>query len=562
MNSKVSVGVAGVAKQVTISSEVATASKASNKAKNTNSANSKSNKVSKIPTYHNAVKFKITDVKLIGYLNYIHELFLNEYELIQQQNIQPSCFTKKELSHEFRGHFTQKLAELVNKNYLGWDLNNKARYFRMFSLHLRQDFKSLDYRQKITQVLEKYDFNIQNAKTKKKIQDELIQLNLYPTKQELMNICRCYANSNANKRCSQERSDEPSNANPKVIPLDFTLSQDKQTILQPNEKEPIFHINFNGNWVWLNFTDKINKLPYFKNKIDKENFIRFTKPKFVFNHEQNCWFIILTIESKVIFSESDKSTGARSAQSVTQTTVAGVDIGQVKPYSAVLIDMTLNEQNVVESAKLASRELVCSKETKRINEKLGEVKYHLSNIYRKLDVYAGIIKNNNNPEFTQQILKKQELLENEKRCLCRKRKELQKRKSYLAVRDLMRQLNFFKVKKVNIERLNWVEHTGGSWDFSQQQDILEQKAIEFGIKTKKVYAANTSKENPFTKKRSLGKPNPKTRMVQFSGKKYQIDRDILGAINIALRNKINNKYNKIQLDYNENKKILKGLITF
>jgi len=518
-------------------------------------------KASKIPTYHNAVKFKITDVTLIGYLNYIHEIFLNEYELINQQNIHPSCFTKEELSHEFRGHFTKKLAELINKDYLKWNLNNKAKYFRMFSLHLRQDFKSLDYKQKITQILEKYDFNIQNTKIKKKIQDELAQLNLYPTKQELMNICRWHSNKeNQHRRNgrSQERSDEPSNANPKVIPLDFTLGQDKQTILQPNEKEPVFHINFNGNWIWLNFTDKINKLPYFKNKIDKENFIRFTKPKFVFNYEQNCWFIILTIESKVVFSESyDSSTG------VTQkTTVAGVDIGQVKPYSAVLIDTTLNEQNVVESAKLASRELVCSKETKRINEKLGEVKYHLSSIYKKLNVYENIIKNNKNPEFTQQILKKQEVLENEKRCLRRKRKELQKRKSYLVVRDLMRQLNFFNVKKVNIERLNWVENTGGSWDFSQQQEILQQKAIELGIKTKKVFAANTSKENPFTKKRSLGKSDPKTRMVQFSGKKYQIDRDILGSINIALRNKMNDKYNKIQLDFNENKKILKGLITF
>ena len=50
----------------------------------------------------------------------------------------------------------------------------------------------------------------------------------------------------------------------------------------------------------------------------------------------------------------------------------------------------------------------------------------------------------------------------------------------------MRQLDFFNVKKVNMERLNWVEHTGGSWDFSQQQDILEQKAIENGITVLKV----------------------------------------------------------------------------
>ena len=510
-------------------------------------------------TYHNAVKFKITDSKLIDYLNYIHELFLNEYESIHQKNIQPSCFTKKELSHEFRGHFPKKLGELIDKAYLKWDLNNKSKYFRMFALHLRQDFKSLDYKQKIIQVLEKYDFNIQNTKTKKKIQDELAQQNLYPTKQEIMNICRWHSNANANKRsCEASSETNPSNVEPKskAIPLDFTLGQDKQTILQPNKKEPVFHINFNGNWVWLNFTDKINKLRYFKNKIDKDNFIRFTKPKFVFDHEQNCWFIILTIESKVAFSKLQESTSA------TKITVAGVDIGQVKPYSAVLVslEMKQNEQNVVERAKLASRELVCSKETKRINEKLGEVKYHLSNVYRKLDVYTGIIKNNKNPEFTQKILAKQELLINEKRCLRRKRKELQKRKSYLAVRDLMKQLNFFNVKKVNIERLNWVENTGGSWDFSQQQEILQQKAIEFGIKVTKVYAANTSKENPFTKKRSLGKADAKTRRVQFVGKKYQIDRDILGAINVALRTKINNKYNKIALDFNENKKILRGLM--
>ena len=569
MNSKAGVAVVKT-KQVTMTAKYKVSqnnelSKASEQSKGNTV---KQSKHSKIETYYNAIKFKITDLKLIGCLDYIHEIFLNEYELIHQQDIQPSCFTKEELSHEFRGHFTKKLAELINKDYLSWDLNNKAKYFRMFSLHLRQDFKSLDYKQKITQILEKYDFNIQKTEIKKKIQDELIQLNLYPTKQELMNICRWH--SNANKRRSEEYSDEHVQHKDldsyKVIPLDFTLGQDKQTIVQPNEKEPVFHINFNGNWIWLNFTDKINKLPYFKNKIDKDNFIRFTKPKFVFNHEQNCWFIILTIESKVAFNKSDKSQDSskfnNSIKSIKKITVAGVDIGQVKPYSAVLIDMALNEQNVVESAKLASRELVCSKETKRINEKLGEVKYHLSNVYRKLDVYAGIIKNNKNPEFTQQILKKQELLMNEKRCLRRKRKELQKRKSYLATRDLIRQLNFFKVKKVNIERLNWVENTGGSWDFSQQQEILQQKAIEFGIKVTKVFAANTSKENPFTKKRLLGVANLKTRMVQFSGKKYQIDRDILGAINVALRNKTDNKYNKIVLNFNENKKILQKLIAF
>ena len=104
----------------------------------------------------------------------------------------------------------------------------------------------------------------------------------------------------------------------------------------------------------------------------------------------------------------------------------------------------------------------------------------MSSIYHKINVYENIIKNNINDksEFTNHISKKLEERNREKRELRRKRKELQKRKSYLVARDLMRQLNFFNVKKINLERLNWVEHTGGSWDFSQQQDILEQKAIE------------------------------------------------------------------------------------
>ena len=563
------------AKQVEISEELQTDSLnlADMKLNVAKSKNSKNKSKAQRQSYNNAVKFKITDSKLINYLNYIHEIFLNEYELINQAGIQPNCFTKDELSHLFRGHFTKKLAELINKNYLGWNLNNKAKYFRMFSLHLRQDFKSLDYKLKIIQVLEKYNFNIKNTKTAKKIRDELVKLNLYPTKQEINNICRCHENKNkktnvalnSNAPVTTNTAGAVSNES-KVIPLDFTLGQDKQTIFQPNEKEPVFHINFNGNWIWLNFTEQINKLEYFKNKIEKENFIRFTKPKFVFNNEQNSWFIILTIECYVNQASQVESVNftqsTNLSDSIKKITVAGVDIGQVKPYSAVLMDMTLNEQNVVEGAKLASKELVCSKETKVVNNKLNKVKLHLSNVYRKLDVYEKIIKNNKNSEFTQQILKKQELLITEKRCLRRKRKELQKRKSYLAVRDLIRQLKFFNVKKVNIERLNWVEHTGGSWDFSQQQEILEQKAFELGIEVTKVYAANTSKENPFVKKRLLGKADSKTRMVKFSGKKYQIDRDILGAINVALRTKMNNEHTKtarIVLNFNENKKMLKEL---
>lgn len=554
--------------------------------------------------YFNAVKFKITDETLINHLNHIHDIFLQERDLIDQANIQPNCFTKDELSHRFRGHFTKKLAELIDKNYLDWELNNKAKYFRMFSLHLRQDFKSLDYKQKITNVLAKYNFDISNKENNDKIREELKELDLYPTKQEINNICRRH-NNKLNLQINNNDEDVNLKLHLHSIPLDFTLGQDKQTIIQPDLKQPVFHINFNGNWIWLNFTEKLNRpaLKYFKNKIDSDKFVRFAKPKFVFNYDENCWFVIITIESEVKVEIKEELENDWLVYRL-----AGVDIGQVKPYSCVVMShmlpknltkevVALEEAAALEKfseaiskntvSLLRSCEITCKNETRDVNNKLNRVKSHLSDVYRKLNVYSGIIANNKNSQFTQQILEKRELLIIQKRGLRRKRKELQKRKSYLAVRDLLKQLNFYNVKQVNIERLNWVEHTGGSWDFSQQQEILERKAIEFGINVTKVYAANTSKENPFSpidskQKKILGVINSKTRLVRFKKKRrqrsYEIDRDILGAINIGLRVKLKLKMKikceseaesetktkdvnlKMRLDFNENKKILKKIL--
>ena len=89
---------------------------------------------------------------------------------------------------------------------------------------------------------------------------------------------------------------------------------------------------------------------------------------------------------------------------------------------------------------LLQENLYAQKETKRINEKLGEVKYHLSKCFiESWMFYAGIIKNNKNPEFTQQILKKQELLEKLKNVVyVENARNCKNGKSYLAARDLIR----------------------------------------------------------------------------------------------------------------------------
>lgn len=504
--------------------------------------------------YYNAVKIKITDEYKVHWLNYVREIFLSEYETLKNNfNVQLESFSEKELSHQFRGHFVKKLADLTEKHYSNWDLNNRFRYFKMFSMHLRQDFKSLTYKQKITNILLKHNFDIVNSNDA--IREDLIEMNLYPTKQELMNIIRNKDNFHYRLSSPEAEASAASAAsllqnyyeNTRNIPLDFTLGQDKQTIIHSDEKQPVFNINFNGNWINFDFREQVNKLKYIQKKINNPNFVRFCKPKFVLieneNEPENAnWYCILAVEFKKSLDENATNSHL----------IAGVDIGQVKPYSAVILSSNNQSKNNL-TYQLNSKELICSKETKQINIKLNRVKEHLSSIYQKINVYKNIIKNNKNSQFTAHIIKNLEERNREKRELRRKRKELQKRKSYLAVRDLMKQLNFYNVKQVNIERLNWVENTGGSWDFSQQQEILMRKAIEHGIKVNRVYAANTSKENPFVKKRLLGETDKKTRKVSFKGKKYEIDRDILGAINIALRRRSNNKIESVDVAINQKK---------
>lgn len=453
---------------------------------------------------------------------------LQEYNAIIQNNIQLSDFTEEEYAHETRGKFEQKLGLLLNKNYLNWNLENRSRYFRMFALHLRQDFKSLKYRQDISALLAQYEFKFNNEQ-KTELRNQLRELNLYPTQQEIKNICR----SGIVTQIPVERHS---------IPLDFNLGQDKQTVIQLDKNKPKYELKLNGIWFKLDLTKQIPE--YINNK----NITKYCKPKFVKNEDGN-WLVIIAVKIKRIKTKLDENL------------ICGVDIGVKNPYNAIVLQENKNfnepcdlleqqgkdshESNELQDSnelqeqssnelKIKTLPFTCSKETKEINEQLCKVKNNLTNVCKRLTVYANIIKNNYSPAFTEQIKIKHEILSTEKKRLLNKRKELNKRKSYFAARDLIKQLLFYQVKTVHLESLNWVDNTGGGWDFSQQQDIFTNKCEEYGIKVVKVNAARTSSQNPFSPVKKYGE-KLFNRNVRFKNKKYQIDRDVLASINIALR---------------------------
>lgn len=385
---------------------------------------------------YRAINLKVEHEEIINELENIHNIFLQEYNEIIQNNIKLSDFTEDEYAHETRGKFEQKLGLLLNKNYLNWNLENRAKYFRMFALHLRQDFKSLKYKQEISSLLSQYEFNLNNEQ-KTELRNQLRELNLYPTQQEIKNICR----SGIVTQIPVERHS---------IPLDFNLGQDKQTIIQLDKNKPKYELKLNGIWFKLDLTKQIPE--YIKNK----NITKYCKPKFVKNEDGN-WLVIITVKIKQIKTKLDKSL------------ICGVDIGVKNAYNAIVLQENNNfneskeqeqgysesqgskenqiqEQSSNSELKIKTLPFTCSKETKEINEKLCRVKNNLTNVYKRLRVYSNIIKNNYSPAFTEQIKIKHEILSTEKKCLLNKRKELNKRKSYLSARDLIKQLLFYKVK--------------------------------------------------------------------------------------------------------------------
>lgn len=267
-----------------------------------------------------AVKIKISDQQLIEELEFLHSIFKTEYDFVRRE-VSLTSFDEKEYSHANRGRVTEKLAALTNKRYLAWDVNQKAKYFRMFAQQLRQDFCSLKYRYDISVILAKYGFNPSNPV----VRDELKALNLYPTAQEIKNICR----QGTIVRLPETLS----------FPLDFSLGQDKQTITQPDKKEAVFFIKFCGKWTRLSF----DVPEYFKRKTQQKNFECYCKPKFVKDENQD-WYVVLAI-----MLSTDKPSAKNDIY-------AGIDIGLNDRDVLAAINIALRDFKTVKHLVLTRRQ--------------------------------------------------------------------------------------------------------------------------------------------------------------------------------------------------------------
>lgn len=192
--------------------------------------------------------------------------------------------------------------------------------------------------------------------------------------------------------------------------------------------------------------------------------------------------------------------------------ILGVDIGKIKLFSAV----------VLKPDNSYSDEFIESKYCRGLKNKLER-------LYESRKLLLGIVERADFFEVgsLRQARRKVELGELGRK-ISRVKLELAKRVA-LEVVFLARSK---ECGEIHLENLSWLDSKGGKWNHSEVLSLIELKASEFGIKTVRVNAAFSSSTHPETGERGrvVG------RVVKFAAGSV-VDRDVLAAINIALRSK-------------------------
>ena len=301
----------------------------------------------------------------------------------------------------------------------------------------------------------------------------LHKLNLYPTRSRIANIKR----SNS----------MPELARSATFSLDYTISEKQFFRMKTNN---ICEIKI-GKKDWIEYEI------VFPSSIDSRFTGVIAKPRFIKRKKDNQYIGICSYEYEVgNYDLEDK--------------ILGVDIGKVKLFSSIVVDREGNFSN----------EFINTKRSQ-------ETEYKINRLYENKQILYNKIKSYEELRLTNQH--KYEVWKNLYSNITNKITNTKDYQAKLLSSEIVKLALEQKCKTIHIEDLSWLNSKGGKWNHSQIHSKIIEKSSMYGIKVKRVSAFNTSKEHPITKEIGV----VKDRIVEFTTGK--IDRDLLAAINIAIR---------------------------
>ena len=303
--------------------------------------------------------------------------------------------------------------------------------------------------------------------------NSLHKINLYPTRNRIANIKR----SNS----------IPELARNAVFNLDYTVSSKQFFRMKSNN---ICEIKV-GKKDWIKYEI------IFPSSIDKRFTGVIAKPRFIKRKRDDKYIGICSYEYEVEdYKLEDK--------------ILGIDIGKIKLFSSVVMDKNGE----------FSDEFINTKYSQETEYKINRLYENKQILYNKIKSYEDL-RLTNRPKY--------EIWKNLYSNITNKITNTKDYQAKLLSSEIVKLALEQKCKIIHIENLSWLNSQGGKWNHSQIHSKIIEKASMYGIKVKRVSAFNTSKEHPITKE--VG--TIQDRIVKFTTGK--IDRDLLAAINIAIR---------------------------
>ena len=382
-------------------------------------------------------------------LHSLYEFLESEFHNVIQE-FRSSGITYDKALLRNRGKFrNQFLADfgLRHKSSAWSDIKGcKAKYYRIIIDNVRLLLLSEVERVSIINICEKHNYSLHSIAD---IRDELTANNLYPTTGYLRNIVR-------------SQGSITHAVNPHFM-LNFAAEDSLASKVSVTSDQIVYTVNINGEW--LDFVvDRPVYVPSFIGKVARPIFQRNAKGE-----------LYIRISYEVETAE----------YSTTSSTIMGVDLGKVKPFSAAIND-----------GDFYTTELAPTKEADIVARKIVTLENERNKLNRKIENCRKIWDGSNN-----YLANKIERLYSEKRYVVNKLSRLRQSLAWLIARDIAYHCQSKGVDTVKLENLSWLESRGGKWNFSDIQDAVHQVLSAYGIAVYKVNPKNSSQVDPFTDER-------------------------------------------------------------
>ena len=417
------------------------------------------------------------------------------YDFVQKklnQFLSDSSFRSKLLALDFskhRGNVWRDIRDIVGKEELtSWkeEIPNPVWYFYMLCDNLLRIVKSKDDAIVCFNALKDNENKINQC-----LFEFLNDQGIYPTVGFLRNL---------------KRSDEPPTiAKKATFVMDYSISAEQNC---QRIADNIFGFNYeSGKYLTYEVVIPLSVRKNLTGKIAKP---RFIKRKSDGRYVGHCSYHIGT-------------------QTVKGQNILGVDLGKKKLFSSVVLYSDGDYSNEIINSRLSHRI------DKKLKRKLKDLEHLLEKNRNLENLINGDVNlfNSHLEEIRQdrvnQILELRENISHTKRYLAK-----------LLASEVISIAKENDCKEIHLENLSWLESKGGRWNHAEVQDFITEFAELEGISVIKIYAKHTSSAHPVAGE--LGKK--RNRNIQFQNGDA-IDRDLLASINIAKRNKRNQKENKV-----------------